>query len=95
MLAEIRKRLDLLKMEPLDRPIAPGSSQADLAAAIEKASHLPNDPARPGGRGLWADTNGLRVFGWTHAFTIPYALRTLEDVDLKAKPPLRKPVSTR
>ncbi len=95
MLGEIRKRLEIVKMEVLNRPMAPGSSQTDLAASIEKASHLPSDPARPGERGLWAATNGLRVFGWTHAFTIPYALRTLEDVDLKAKPPLRKPVSTR
>ncbi|MBX7184534.1 MAG: hypothetical protein K1Y01_05245 [Vicinamibacteria bacterium] len=95
MLREIRKRLDVMKMEPLDRSISQGSSQTEIAAVIEKASHLPNDPARPGERGLWAATNGLRVFGWTHAFTLPYALRTLEDVDLKAKPPLRKPVSTR
>ena len=95
MLREMRKRLDLMRMEPLDRPITLGSNQAGLAAAIEKASHLPTDPIRPSERALWADANGLRVFGWTHAFTIPYALRVLEDVDLKAKPPLKKPTSTR
>jgi hypothetical protein len=95
MLREMRKRLDLMKLEALKQPIGPNSDQAEVAAAIETASHLPGDPARPKDRALWAATNGLRVFGWTHAFTIPYALRTLEDVDLKSKPPLKKPTSTR
>ena len=95
MLREIRKRLDLMKLDPVGLPSTPSSNQAELATAIEMASHLPVDPARPKERALWAATNGLRVFGWTHAFTLPYALRTLEDVDLRARPPLKKPTSTR
>ena len=95
MWSEIKKRLDLMKMEPLARPIDGGWNQADLAAAIEKASHLPDDPARSGDRGLWAMSNGLRVYGWTHAFTLPYALAALEEVDARARPPIKKPTSTR
>ena len=95
MLREMKKRLEILKQEPLGLQIKADSSQAEVAAAIEKASHLPGDPARANDRALWAASNGLRVFGWTHAFTIPYALRSLEDADLKAKPPLKKPASTR
>lgn len=95
MLKEMKKRLEILKLDPLGLSITSNAKQPDIAAAIEKASHLPHDPARPKERALWAATNGLRVFGWTHAFTLPYALKTLEDVDLRSRPPLRKPASTR
>lgn len=95
MLSEMKKRLEILKLDPLALPIDLSGKQADIAASIEKASHLPRDPARPKERALWAATNGLRVFGWTHAFTLPYALKILEDIDLKSRPPLKKPASTR
>lgn len=77
MRAEIQKRLDLMAMMPIATPADP--SQAAWAAAVESATHLPKDPDRPKERALWAVTNGLRVFGWTHAFTLPYALKILED----------------
>jgi YetA-like protein len=95
MLKEMKKRLEILKLDPLGLAITSDTKQADLAAAIEKASHLPSDPLRPKDRALWAATNGLRVFGWTHAFTLPYALKTLEDIDLRSAPPLKKPAITR
>ena len=75
--------------------ITPDADQAELAIAIERASHLPADSARPADRALWSATNGLRVFGWTHGFTLPYALQTLDDLALKSPPVLRKPKSTR
>lgn len=31
-------------------------------------------PRRPG----WSPTHGLRIFGWTHAYTLPYALAVLQ-----------------
>jgi hypothetical protein len=31
-------------------------------------------PRRPG----WSPTHGLRIFGWTHAYTLPYALAILQ-----------------
>jgi hypothetical protein len=95
MLEEMKKRLDILKMEPLRLAITPDADQAELAIAIERASHLPADSARPADRALWSATNGLRVFGWTHGFTLPYALQTLDDLALKSPPVLRKPKSTR
>lgn len=39
-----------------------------------RAGEIP-PPRRAG----WAFTNGLRIFGWTHAFTLPYALALLEE----------------
>jgi len=95
MLREIRKRLNLLRMEPLKKPVTAYADQGELAAAIEKASHLPGDPTRPGERALWAASNGLRVFGWTHSFSLPYALHALEEADRRSRPPLKKPSSTR
>jgi hypothetical protein len=44
-------------------------------------------PPGDGGRGAafgtarrpgWSPTNGLRIFGWTHAYTLPYALAILQ-----------------
>lgn len=32
-------------------------------------------PRRPG----WSPTHGLRIFGWTHAYTLPYALAILDE----------------
>jgi hypothetical protein len=37
-------------------------------------------PRRPG----WSPTHGLRIFGWTHAYTLPYALAVLESENTTA-----------
>lgn len=44
----------------------------------------------PPRRAGWAFTHGLRIFGWTHAFTLPYALALLEETapPSSAPPPL-------
>jgi hypothetical protein len=75
-LAEIKKRLEVEKTDALLKPIDDSWSQHVLFHALEKASHLPKNP--DGTRPLWSLTNGLRVFGWTHAYGLPYALRVLE-----------------
>jgi hypothetical protein len=36
-------------------------------------------PRRPG----WSPTHGLRIFGWTHAYTLPYALAVLNQQSTK------------
>ncbi|MEZ5319676.1 MAG: hypothetical protein R2752_19905 [Vicinamibacterales bacterium] len=89
---EMRRRLDVLRMDPLPRPIDDSWTQEALFAAIEASSHLPDDPNRfrpPAGdhstaipapsRAIWAATNGTRAFGWTTAFTVPYALAVLHE----------------
>lgn len=76
----IKKRLEVMKTDALPRPIDDSWTQHDLAVALEKVSHLPPDPNRPNGRGIWSITNGLRVFGWTHGYTLPWALDVLEHV---------------
>jgi hypothetical protein len=115
-LDEMTRRLEVLKMDALPRPIDDTWTQSALFDALEKASHLPDDPNRlrppaPGGRAGgragaagaagpgrgagtargrgasfgqpqragWAYGHGLRIYGWTTAFTVPYALATLDD----------------
>jgi hypothetical protein len=40
-------------------------------------------PRRPG----WSPTHGLRIFGWTHAYTLPYALAVLQSESTTTAPP--------
>jgi hypothetical protein len=40
-------------------------------------------PRRPG----WSPTHGLRIFGWTHAYTLPYALAVLQTENTTTAPP--------
>ncbi len=54
------------------------TSQAALADALESVSHLPPSTVRPGRPPIWTITNGLRIFGWTHAYNVPYLVYWLE-----------------
>jgi rhamnogalacturonyl hydrolase YesR len=49
------------------RAVSPLLGDGGQAAAF-------GSPRRPG----WSPTNGLRIFGWTHAYTLPYALAILQ-----------------
>jgi hypothetical protein len=89
---EMQRRLEPLKMDALPRPIDDTWTQGGLFEALERASHLPDDPNRfrpaMSNRGtvmaaprrpIWAFGNGLRIYGWTTAYTLPYALAVLEE----------------
>jgi hypothetical protein len=88
---EMKRRLEPLEVDALPRPIDSSWTQRELFDALEKANHFPLDPnrIRPAAgaavtanpqprRPIWAFTNGLRVFGWTSAYTVPWALAVLE-----------------
>ena len=90
---EMERRLEPLRTDALPRPIDDSWTRSDLFAALEKGSKLPADPNRlrpnanneytaapPPRRAIWSFTNGLRVFGWTTAFGVPWALATLDEV---------------
>ena len=100
---EMLKRLEPLKVDALPRPIDDSWTQKELFEALEKANHFPMDPnrIRPGAnsvmmanppprRPIWAFTNGLRVFGWTSAYTVPYALAILEEQVKTSKSEIKK-----
>lgn len=84
----VRRRLDPLRTDALPRPIGDGWTKGELFDALEQASRLPDDPGRlrPGAggadtaapaarRAIWPYTHGLRVFGWTTAYCVPWAVR--------------------
>jgi hypothetical protein len=89
---EVVRRLEPLRTDALPRPIDGSWTRTDLFAALEKASRLPADPnrLRPNvnneytaapapRRAIWSFTNGMRVFGWTTAFGVPWALAMLDE----------------
>ena len=57
------------------RPSSGRGRGARAAASPDRGrgAELPDTPRRPG----WSATHGLRIFGWTHAYTVPYALAIL------------------
>ena len=81
LLAEIKARIGRLAMDPVGVPFDGTATQAQLFTAIDEASRLPRDSVRRRGPAIWSATNGLRVFGWTHAYTLPFALDLLERVN--------------
>jgi hypothetical protein len=84
LLTEIRHRMEVLKTDKLAKPFDAGWTQASLGEALEAASHLPKQSSsRFRAKAIWSISNGFRVFGWTHAYTLPYALELIERVDGK------------
>jgi hypothetical protein len=82
LLAEIKTRIRQLPMDPVEVRFDGSATQAQLFEAIGKASRLPKGSVRRRGQEIWSATNGLRVFGWTYAYTLPFALDLLERVNI-------------
>lgn len=77
-LDEANKRAQLLITDKLPKDPKDFATQQEFAYALEKVSHLPADVESPRGEAIWKITNGLRVFGWTHMFGVPYLLNWLD-----------------
>ncbi len=77
LLDEAVKRAQYLKTDELAQNFKSYENQRILADALEEASHFPKDPGarRPP---IWQITNGLRVFGWTSIYNVPYLNYWLE-----------------
>lgn len=71
-------RAQALKTDPLPLSFEEASSQAELFEALGGVSHLPRSREDPDRRPIWSITNGLRIFGWTHAYNVPYLMHWLE-----------------
>ena len=72
------ERAQMLKVDPLSMSFADAPSQAALFDALEGVSHLVPSSEDPNRRPIWSITNGLRIFGWTHAYNVPYLVHWLE-----------------
>jgi len=79
-LDEAKKRAELLKVSKLSKKNSKYLTQKEYSEALLKISNLPKDDGKTA---IWDTNQGLRVFGWTHAYNIPYLLFWLEDQEMK------------
>lgn len=68
-LDEAIERSKVLKVDPLNGKFI---NQKEYSEALINISKLPT--GEDGDRTIWKIDNGLRAFGWTHAYNIPYLL---------------------
>lgn len=71
-------RAEFLKTEKLEKPLHSLKDQHEMEQALESVSHLPAETDYHEGtdmdHAIWDISQGLRVFGWTHAYNVPYLL---------------------
>jgi hypothetical protein len=65
-------------------PTGRGRGNAPVSARTDPARPVVPTAARRSG---WSPTHGLRIFGWTHAYTLPYALAILNQQPSKPSAP--------
>lgn len=77
---EALRRAEFLKTGKLPDSFSSYHDQKQLGEALESVSYLPDDVTslRPP---IWKITNGLRVFGWTHIYNVPYLVYWLDKED--------------
>ncbi|UBZ05619.1 hypothetical protein LDL76_09560 [Salegentibacter mishustinae] len=74
-LEEAKKRSEVLKVNKLKSDPGDFKTQKEFSDALLEISNLPKNND---GFTNWEVNQGLRVFGWTHAYNIPYLLYWLE-----------------
>jgi hypothetical protein len=84
-LKEAIKRAQNLVTDKLPLNFNEYKNQKDLSDALEKVSHLPDDKESFRREAIWKITNGLRIFGWTHMFGIPYLQSKMDKANLNIK----------
>ncbi len=80
-LTEACRRAAYLRTDEMPQPFGSYTTQRQLVSQMEAVSHLPgreSDPFAGGRMPNWAFSSGIRVFGWTHAFGVPYLVDRLQ-----------------
>jgi len=88
-LNEAKKRAEYLKVDKLQKASNEFNNQKEYSQALLNISHLPKD--EDGRFTNWETNQGLRVFGWTHAFNIPYLIYWLDKEGEKEKETINEP----
>lgn len=85
LLKEAVKRAEQLRTDKLEQSFEELKTQEAIAQALEEVSNLPgaDDYAEGSGRRatIWGMTMGLRIFGWTHIYNIPWLLEHIDDLE--------------
>lgn len=81
-LKEACMRASHLLVDPMSGSFNDFDTQKELAEEMEQVSRLPEG----GGsffsrRPIWSFSGGMRIFGWTHAYSVPYLIERLENVE--------------
>jgi hypothetical protein len=71
-------RAQALRTDRLSLSFDEAETQAALFEALEGVGNMPPSREDPDRRPIWSITNGLRIFGWTHAYNVPYLVHWLE-----------------
>jgi hypothetical protein len=79
-LNEAIRRSEVLKVSKLPKPTDKFKNQKEFNEVLLKISKLPKSSHKFTN---WETNQGLRVFGWTHAYNIPYLLYWLDEADVK------------
>jgi hypothetical protein len=79
-LDEAMKRAELLKVSKLSKKNSKFLTQKEYSEALLNISNLPKDDGKTA---IWEMNQGLRVFGWTHAYNIPYLLFWMDNQKMK------------
>ncbi len=86
-LNEAIKRSEKLKVDKISKSFTELGTQKEIAEELNKVSHLPEkgyfDAEVSRWPTNWSPTSGLRVFGWTHIYGIPWLLDKIDDVEEK------------
>jgi hypothetical protein len=83
-LIEACERSSHLLIDQMPTPISKFETQAEFQAAMEDVSNLPistSDSFFSQRLPVWSFSMGLRIFGWTHAYSVPYMIDRLEKFD--------------
>ncbi|MDR9366150.1 MAG: hypothetical protein RI575_12480 [Balneolaceae bacterium] len=83
-LIEACERSSHLLIDQMPTPISEFETQAEFQAAMEDVSNLPmstSDSFFSQRLPVWSFSMGLRIFGWTHAYSVPYMIDRLEKFD--------------
>jgi hypothetical protein len=85
-LIEACRRAAHLRTDEMERPLESYATQRELVEQMERVSNLPRQTrghqALSGRAPVWSLSNGLRIFGWTHAYGVPYLIDRLQTADL-------------
>ena len=81
-LTEACRRAAYLRTDEMPRPFGSYTTQREFVSQMEAVSHLPGRDESDAFSGErmpnWAFSGGLRVFGWTHAYGVPYLIDRLQ-----------------
>lgn len=81
-LTEAKNRSEVMKTDAMTQPMEEMLNQKLASEALMASSHLPlkgDFASRARWVQNWGPTQGLRVFGWTHIYNVPWLMAVIDD----------------